>query len=471
MKAPLTGNTYIQGFVTVEILIAFAIIILCMSAVIMIAYGNQLITIDAELSIEAISKAQRMLEDARARSKQNFYSVVAIPTTSENIFQKTLNVEDIDLDTKKITSQVTWSTGGGRNPVVAFTTLVTNFKNICSQSLVGDWVHPQVINTSTIDIDTTSSLTGLSSTNGYTYITADASTANKKDFYVVNTSNPVLPILIGSLTTGPGLSAVSVSGNYAYVANSSINAQLQVVDITTKNNPTLYKSFKLPITDSDGGTVGYSVLYHQGKVYLSTKKNGKAGLHIIDVSDLSNIRELGYLEVNNTINHIQVSGDYAYIASDDNTEELRVLNISNPASITNASIYNPSNTSGFGYGSRIFISGNSLFLGRTFDSNTNNKELYVLDIAKPTLSPLPSLLSQKISSSVHGVVVKDSLVFLATNSQFQVRKISDLSLLSSLPLMSNSVSMDCQGNYLYMGVLGDAGGTHKNVLKIIASSP
>ncbi|HEV7701924.1 MAG TPA: hypothetical protein VGO63_00545 [Candidatus Paceibacterota bacterium] len=460
-----------RGFATLEILIAFTVVTLCIGAVILLVFSNQSLAIDSQTNIEAISKAGKMLEDARALSKQDFYSVVSIPAINDNIYQKTLSVEDLDSYTKRITSKISWPLIGGRNPSVEFTTLVTNIHNLCSQTLSGDWTNPKIINTAKIDIDSAASLTDVAALSGYAYITGDSSTQSKNDFYVVNTSNPVLPSLVGSLNTGPGLNSVSVSSNYAYVANGSINAQLQVIDITAKNSPTLYKNFKLPMIDSDAGTVGYSILYHSGKVYMGTKKNGKAGFHIIDVSDLSNIHEVGYLEVNNTINQIQVIGNYAYLASDDSAQELRVLNISTPANILGATIYNAPNTSGFGFGKSLAIYGNTLFLGRTFDANANNKELHVINISDITANPLPSTLSQKMSESVNAVFVKSSLVFMATNSKFQVRKTSDLSLYGTLSLPASPPAMDCSGDYFYMGVLGDGVAVNKDVLKIISSSP
>lgn len=446
-------------------------IILSIGTVIIMAFSNQYLAVDLQTNIEAISKAKKMLEEARVLSRQNFYTVTSIPAGYDGIYEKNLNVEDIDSYTKRVTANVRWSAEGGRHPSITFVTLVTNPTNTCTQSLVGDWANPKIINTSKIDIDSSSNLTSIIATNGYVYMTGDSATASKNDFYIVNTANPALPMLSGSLTTGPGLNAVSVFGNYAYVANSSINSQLQVINITSKNNPTLYKSFKLPTSDSDVGTVGYSITYHSGKVYLGTKKNGKAGLHIIDVSDLNNIHEVGYLEVNNTINQIRIVGNYAYVLSDDNTQELRVLNISTPSTITSVSIYNASGTSGFGYGKSLAMSGSSLFFGRTFDPNANSKELLILNNTNPTINPLPALHSQKIAQSINGIILKSNLIFLAASSQFQVRKVSDLSVQGSLALPSNSVGMDCSGDYIYLGVLGDSTSTNKDVLKIIGAGP
>ena len=59
MKAQLTGSP--KGFITLEILIAFAVVILSISAVIMVTFGNQSVAVDSQVNLEAISKAQTFL--------------------------------------------------------------------------------------------------------------------------------------------------------------------------------------------------------------------------------------------------------------------------------------------------------------------------------------------------------------------------------------------------------------------------
>src|SRR3989338_9394963 len=97
MKEQSIGKKYMKGFATLEILIAFAVLILSISAVILLVFGNQSIIIDSQTNSEALYKAQKMLEEARAASKQDFFSVNSITTTSDDIYQKTLDVIDLKI--------------------------------------------------------------------------------------------------------------------------------------------------------------------------------------------------------------------------------------------------------------------------------------------------------------------------------------------------------------------------------------
>lgn len=51
MKAQLIGRKFNRGFATLEILIAFAVLILCIGAVIMVSFGNQSIAVDSQIKI------------------------------------------------------------------------------------------------------------------------------------------------------------------------------------------------------------------------------------------------------------------------------------------------------------------------------------------------------------------------------------------------------------------------------------
>src|ERR1051326_2061073 len=91
------------GFSTLEVLLAFAVVIICVSAVIALIFGSQVAAVDSQTNSEAAQKAQEMLENARATAKQNFSLVVPIPAVTDGIYQKTLDVQSVDAYTKKAT--------------------------------------------------------------------------------------------------------------------------------------------------------------------------------------------------------------------------------------------------------------------------------------------------------------------------------------------------------------------------------
>ena len=66
--------TKIKGAMTLELLLAFAIFTLNITAVILVINGSQSVSIDTETSTEALAKANTALEEIRVNSLENFSS-------------------------------------------------------------------------------------------------------------------------------------------------------------------------------------------------------------------------------------------------------------------------------------------------------------------------------------------------------------------------------------------------------------
>lgn len=460
-----------SGISTLEILIALALIVLATSSVIALVFGGQSLWADSQISKEELAKANEMLESAKATARHNFASVNTITAFSDGIYTKQMEVINIDDLTKKVSVQVSCihpTCDPKRDLSIALEAIVTDFQNgffasTCAIDTTANWSNPKVVNTTPVDIEASSTLTSVYSIKGKTYITADSPSKSKSDFYIVNSSNPVTPVILGKLDTGPGLNAVSFRTPYAYVANSSINGQLQIIDTTNTASPALITTYKLPGAYSDNTTIGNSIAYSSGKIFLGTKKSQISEFHVIDVSSPNSPTELGSFEIGNTINAILVIGSYAYIATPNN-EELWVLDISNPANIKKVSGYDA--TGGSGNGKSLSFWGPNLLLGRTLGS----KELHVLNIQNPPPANLSSLGSQGINDSINVNLYRGNLAFLGTNTQLEIWNLTNLAAMtkvSTLTLPTASAGMGCDGPYLYIGTLGTNGKSDKDVLKIV----
>ncbi len=245
MKVELTGkNKYKGGMSTLEVLIAFAVLVLCIGAVILVTFGNQSVAIDSQLNNEAIYKAKKMLEDLRAESRFDFALVNPKNETELSgplTFTKNIEVRQVDLFTKQATSTVSWQSEG-RTLSVFFSTFLTNPEAVnggttCSSILSGNWTNPEPLGD--VDFGQNNGATDVDVFMQKAYATADPTATNKEDFYIIDVSNPnlsPLPIL-GAINTGPGTEALHVVGKYAYVANRSRLGQLQIIDINDSANP------------------------------------------------------------------------------------------------------------------------------------------------------------------------------------------------------------------------------------------
>lgn len=524
-----------EGFSTLEILIALLVMSFCIAAIIMMVYGGQSLTIDSQTYNEAAHKAQTMLESARASSTQDFNSVnpVVMAADTDPTYKKSLDVIMLDSYTKKISSNVTWNEEGGRKATVTLTTLLTNpgglsNSNVCNSVSANPngWKNPQHYDFATPDMLPPPHANGIAISylmafNKRLYITA-SSTPNPspETFFIFDLPDDPsqIPILRGRIdnatSTNIGLNAVAVAsstlGSYAYVANgnkSNFNTcnnpngtnpscgQMQVIDVTDPalpGNPVKY-TFKISgVTGMAGQSIGQSIFYKNGIVYLGLAKTPDATandteFNLIDVGggghggSPTHPVYLGGYQVKNTVNSIFVNNNYAYIASPNN-ENLTVIDVSDPTNPHRVGGYAPA---GGSHGESVYSIGNTAYLGRTF----GNTEFYILNVASST--NISVIGSQDVGTgnktSVNGLAIKDYLAFLITKAQFQVWDISTASttpgtikpwtsdgtpntFLDLNVVGGSGTSLNCSGDYFYLAIASSQG-NNKDILSIITPGP
>lgn len=456
------------GQSTLEILIALAILIISVSAVIVVLFGGQAVSVDTKLNQEAIAMARQALENARASARQNFDALANSSSTQGEFLKETI-VTNIDADTKQVVSRITWQTDPLRPQKVEFTTIVTDWRNVSPPAdpndsggggVTGNWCNPQTLGS--IDLGPGNSGTDLDAIGNYVYMSAEASASAKPDFFIIDVTNGQFPFVVSSLNTGDGLNALDASGHYAYLAQNDDDAQLQIIDFSNRSNPVLTASFQLPGV-SGTGAIGQSIFYANSKIYIGTKKASGPEFHIIDVSNPASPASLGSKEIGNDVNDIFVYNNFAYIANT-HSNEIKVLDVSDPANISEASSFDPTGSSG---GKSVYITGNKAYLGRLAASNPGD-EFYVLDSSNP--SSIQSLGSKEISNNINDIVVRDNLAFLATNdtnNEVQVWDVSNPSNIiscSSFNFPQNANGIDYENNLVYVAVRSN------DALRIITST-
>ncbi len=297
-----------------------------------------------------------------------------------------------------------------------------------------------------------------------------------KQLYVFDTTAPAAPTLItyiGSNTVSSGINAVVTDGTNAFAAMNSAAVQLEVINTATAP-ATVRTAYTIPAATA----VAQALFYKNNYLYLGLANNtGGAEFAVLDVHTPSAIpAPVGTYEVGAGIKSIFVKGSYAYIATDDNSRELLILNISNPFAPTLAGIYNASGSNGFGYGRSLFSVGDTLYLGRTYDGTANANEFLILDASNPAANLPAALGSRNVGPSaaspfgIYGVIVRDYLSFILTSSPtsggqlFAINTTNPTNASAAAPVFTVTlpntgagVAMDCEGNYVYAASVPAAG--------------
>jgi len=517
------------GFSVLEILLAMAIAILTISAVLLVSFGSQSLASDSQTNGEAQAKAQGLLETEQANGRQDFNNVNALPQPpltyiTDGIYQKKVDVvfplDPIthvpDYSKKQVTATVSWTGDHNRAESSALSTLVTNPQaansgGTCNSVMANPtgWKTPHYYAWDFGQL-------GVNGNNGNGFGVADVYVYNQR-FYVAMNTTPNTdrdtffvfdlptdpsqkPVFRGSVdnsaSVSGSLSATAVAGNYAFLANgfganfttctqSDHCAQLQVMDVTDPANPSVAASYKIPgVTGTGGQAEGKSIFYSNGYIYLGlSKTNSGPEFDVIDVggggglaSPTNPIYKGGYA-VGNAVNSIFVKGNYAYIATP-NSENMTVIDISNPANPTRVGGYTPAGGSN---GESVTAVGSNVYLGRTFGTT----EFYILNAANPGAISVAG--SKDIGSgnqtSVNGMAVRDYLAFLITPAQFQVWNIANPasiqpwssdgttnSFLSLSTVGGTGTALYCSGDYFYLAVASSQGNT-KDIISIITPGP
>lgn len=504
-----------RAFSTIEILLALAIMTTTVVAVTLITLGMPIAIAQARLEYAGYQKIDGLLQKNSVLARANFDAVTSIATTTDGIYEVSLEAILLsDEITKRLTARAHWINARGLSQDISLSVLVTDPNNIdeshCSGSLLGDWSTPVVLNSYSVTPGGLLPLitpydqypvSDVALGSGLLALAIDAT---------VNTSSPELFVFkidsFGGLVpyggghdNAPasrfGFSGVVIHKGKIFAANSfgsGSNAtckvshncdQLQIFSSDDPHTSTYLSSLQLattapPFAVSSGGISAgaKSIVYKKGFVYLGLVKTITGSeFNIIDVSDPQSPVWKGGARVGRTINHISVSGSYAYLATDDNARELMVFDIRDPANPTLIGSWNAPGGVGFGYGTASAIQNENIYFGRSYVSNA--PELVMLsghDVSSITEIGSRDIGTRLNPESIRDLAVRDFLTFVLTDSKLQIWETED----PATPLLygevlpfsraSTATSLACKNNSLYIGGYENTGNVGH--LSIITSS-
>jgi hypothetical protein len=498
-----------KGFSTLEIMIALVLMTLVIVASVQVALEIPLALTQSQEKLTATKIASAQLQKEFLLGLTSFSSITPIATTSlssgYSMYAKSLTSELLsDGVTKQLTSIVSWLNAEGIIQYVIFYGLITDFDHpyptLCPDIVSGDWLHPTVITITmpgpvqTLSIESSILIAGVP--------TALTNTAPTLFFFsLASSTNPTLVSTLDTASsTKNGPAAEATNGSLLYLANSDpVNFdtcvvsvacnQLEILDgITTNgtssNSPYVRTSFKLATstapfaTGSASQSAGKSILYVHGLIYLGLQKtSGTLGdeFNIIDVHNPDSPIWIGGYHIGRTVNHIEVVDGLAYLATDDPTREVVILDVHNPSQITIVGTYDAPGISTYGYGEGLSIASTTLLLGRSYISgHPLLTELSIASSSFPVVMSTGPTTTSTTTSSIESVLLESTLGFVLTTSALEVWRISSKTaptLLISIPLpnasSTSNASLICRNRSLY---IASADATHKGYLTIITGS-
>lgn len=360
------------GFSVIEVVLAAATFALIVTSLFGAYYYGEVSLKTAGNRQRAVLYAEEGLEAVRNIRDNSFQNLVdgtyglAInngvwnlqgSTDTNSIFTRTVTISSLDVNTKQITSVVTWRNTLQRTGRVALLSHLTNWAG--QQS----WVTPTLGSCLNISGGQDAQKIDLKGTQAY--IVTDSASAS---FVSISVADPAFPHQTSAIGLQNNPRNLFVLGNYAYISSRNNSQELQVINIQNPDSVSQVGSF-----DAAGNGDGNGIYVVNNTAYMA-REAGTEEFHTLNVTQPTTPSQLGQRDLTSTANEVYVSGNYAYLASANDSQELTVINISNPASPTVAGSYNLPGTAD---ATTITGFGNSVALGRS------DGRVHILSVSTP----------------------------------------------------------------------------------------
>ena len=473
------SHSNVTGQIMVEVLVALALVSLGIGLATLLFVGSETVVADRISSIEArflakegIEAAEKILSsqaewDSVSDGSHGLVETAGIWSFSGtedvyNNFTRKIVINFLDDNRKETKSQVSWVGRSGKTLTVDLTTILTNWEEVVDggggagsgdTGLFDDWTTPQTIASFDLVEGAGRSGTDIVVQDAIVFISTEASDTKKLDFSIINTTNKSDLQLLGELDTGPDILSLAVSGSYVYAVSSDDVEEFFVIDINNLSSPQ-----KVAGIDLSGDADALTIFYKNNFVYLGRANGAQNEFIIIDVSSPTNPSVTSELSgVGGQINDIYVQGNTAYLATEDASQGLVLINVTSPSSpsfINSINLGEPIQSVYFQRNPRVTIGGNTF---------------YVVNVSDP--NNLTIWGSRFVGNIIRDISTIGKYAFLATedtNKEFVMLDIDDpnnILTVSEFNYPNIGTGVDYENNYVYVSVRSN------NTLRIITSSP
>lgn len=458
-----------RGFITIEFLVALAVIATIVSATSQVLASVEDAHLDWKLADEA---AQILSSDTGllATSTMRMYALPSVPTPPSP-FSFTRTLAAASFCTATVLDQVSWKTSRVR--VQGMTTSFTDLQqlqdlgNDCQTVGLSDfWHSSQVLAGVVCHARFSAHSVDVLSRNGrrIAFVGGTSSQASDPDICVYDVTSANSPRLLSSLNTGSGIFSLDAAGGYVYAVQDASSLQFQVVESTDPAHPFVVASRSLPGV-SGSFPQGRSIFVFRERVYIGTYETAGAEFYVFDIADPRNPRALGSRAVNHSLRQILVRAVLlggvehilAYAVSSADAAEVVTLDVTNPAAITELSHID---LPGSGSGTAETFLGTNLLVAR--QQGSGEKALALVDISNPASPQVVELadISLKVGSVVNGLIASNTTLLLTTTDTTATTLVCSLSLQGHFGTCTRSKNISNPGRPDYQDDLVFAADAH-----------
>lgn len=391
--------------------------------------------------------------------------------TSEIIFRAVHNNEVLDPSMVKAEIRTSWTepytsgidstlylTRSGTNSAWRQTSAsdfsAGSFVNTRTASQAGDdviqlgpaalytWLSPTIVDTH--NVQGSQRANDVVVQGSYAYMVSP-SYGSDPEIVIFDISNPADIKVQGALRLGKNTNAIKVVNNYAFLGINNATEEFAVMDISNKLLPV-----KAAGLDLEGSSESLAVFISGNYAYIGRKEERRGPeFVVVNIANPLAPTVFGSLELGFDVNEVVVSGNYAYLATNNPQRELTIVNITNPSSLSVTGSYN---TPSAGYS--VLVDNNRAYLGTAAATGGTNHELFLISVSNPSSPTL--ITSYEVSANIRDIKKASDFLFLGTDdttNQFKVLSLANPD--SPTPYGSTEIGggvagLFVQGDYAYM---------------------
>ncbi|MDP3901796.1 MAG: hypothetical protein Q8Q37_02385 [bacterium] len=463
-----------RGASLMELLVAIGIFAMISASALILFFGGQSISVDSVNVQRALDYAVEGQEAVQSIAHRNWSELTngehgliyqggqwefLDSSTAKDLFSLKVFIDDVDVNTKKASTTVTWALSPARSQDIQLVRYLSHWENPLvggceTDPISGDWYNPVVLGST--DLGPGNEGTDVIADLPYVYMSAEASSANKPDAYVIDASNVADPQVIRSVDIGAGgVHSLYIKDDFLYGVSSNDSREFIVFNVgdPPNMNDVAYINFT-------GNADAVAVNGVEDVVYVGRVNNSANELVVVDVSDPMNPDVVTAFEIGGNINSILASSQKLYVSTDVTDKDVWIYDIEDPRSPILLETYDLPVGDVLGIGLRL--PGDILAGGST--------ELWVLGATTTDQIYIRSSLITGGSSNDLACVA-DNFAFLATTNstkEFMIVDISDpdnIQEAASFNFPQVGTGMDFADNKVFMAVRSN------DALRIIGAGP
>ena len=352
----------------------------------------------------------------------------------------------------RVSARTAWKHGYHRSGATVMTVELTDWRE--SFIDMGDWSEPTEVGN--IAFAGTPYLGDVTVEGDYAYVT---SSELGDGLYIFDISDESSPTRVSTgFTLGGAAHTPVVYHDTLYVAVEDGVTEVQAYDVTS---PDSLDEFTVPIASFDllGGSNRANTLVRNGTTLFvgADYHTGQDEVYALNISTPGTITELGGYDIadNPSVSDAYVVGNFLHLATDNNTQEMIVLNVSDPANMAFNSAYNGVDVHD---GTAVRAGGTGFYLGRFQGSSIDEYLLITGTGGNPSNNPIDTH-GADMGSPGQGTVNSLDIdpygcyAFIATD--FQLKELQIRSASHKTVEEETYVDLDTDGQGVFYNSLND----------------